>query len=100
DAEFQGVLQRAVIVAALALLALLGLRAADAIARLGLALAHALLVIAVAQSEAVMLQHLDRHAHGAGTAAQHIGTGNDLRQVLAYCIAYLFVVTEPVARAA
>src|SRR5690606_8553016 len=99
DAKLERVLDGAVFVAALAalLLAFL-LRAADAIAGLGLPLPDALLLVRVAEPEAIVFEHPHRHAHRARASAQDIGPCDDLRQVLAHRFANLLVVPQPVAR--
>src|SRR6185503_19424892 len=91
------VLDAAVFVAALAALVVaVLLRTADAIARLGLTLADALLLVGGPQLEAVVLQHAHRDAHRRGAAVEDVCTGDDLRQVLPHGIANLIVVTQPV----
>lgn len=75
------------------------LRTADAIAGLGLALPDTLLLIGVAQTKSIMLEHADRHANRRCTAVQYVGTGHDLRQMLTYRVADFLVVPQPVASA-
>ena len=67
------------------------------IAGLGLALPDALLFVGVAELEAVVLEHLDGHAHRRGAAVEHVRAGNDLGQVLSDSVADFVVMTQPVA---
>ncbi len=101
DAEFQGVLDAAFLVAALAaLLAVLLLWTADAIARFRLALADAFLFVRRTQPEAIVFEHPHGDADRGRAATENVGAGDDLRQMLAHGIAHLLVVTQPVACAA
>src|SRR5690606_17259842 len=97
DSKLQRILDSALLVAALTALRIaLLLWPADAIARLRLSLPDALLLVRVAQTEPIVLQHAHRHPYGARPAAEHVGARHDLRQVAPHCIAHLLVVSQPV----
>jgi hypothetical protein len=55
-------------------------------------LADALLLAGFREPEVIVLKHLDRHADGAGAAADDIRAGDYFRQVFAYGIANFLVV--------
>ena len=97
DAKLECVLDAAVFVAALsALVAVLLLRAADAIAGFGLTLSDTLLLVRRSQSEAIVLEHAHRHAHGARATREDIRARDDLRQMLSHCLTHFLVVAQPI----
>src|SRR6185437_120335 len=101
DLEFEQQLHLALLLPSRTLLArttLLG-RIGEHIAGLGLALAGALLLLRRAQTKVIVLQHADRHPHGARAAVDQLPARDDLRQVLPHRLADLLVLTQPVARA-
>src|SRR5690606_1942952 len=97
DLDLEEQLQLAFVASARALArALIARRRAEHVARLDVALADPLCFARASQLEVIVLEDTYRHPHGARALVDHFPTGNDLRQVLAYRVADLLVVPQPV----